>query len=141
MNRYGDYSAAWGTGRSSNGGGLWSNVTAIFRRQPEWVLAGAVVGGALLAFWAKNAAQSSTSSGYHDYTYRGDRQRWTTLNDASYRRPVAKDAPYRRPADHLGATEAQMDDLTAPSQRDLDAGTAGATGAAYELDPDSITAG
>jgi len=131
MNRYRDNSAMWGTGRAGNATGIWSNVTGFFRRQPEWVLAGAVVGGALLAFWVRNATQPSTGSSYHGYTYRGDRQRWNTLDDA----------PYRRPADHLGATEDQMADLTAPSRRDLEAGSAGAPGAAYELDPDSITAG
>lgn len=45
------------------------------------------------------------------------------------------------PSARLGATEDQMEDLATPSTHALDTGTAGSTGAAYDLDPNSITGG
>jgi len=113
--------------RSSAG---WSGVRNFFQRQPEWVLAGAVVGGALLAFLTTKgrqapARQPSFGQGYPtQYSGRQD-------NEPRWRNPSAR----------MGATEGQMEELATPSTRALDAGTAGATGAAYELDPTSITSG
>ena len=41
----------------------------------------------------------------------------------------------------LGATEDQMEEVVTPSAHALEAGTAGITGATYELDPKSIMGG
>lgn len=110
-----------GAGRS---GGWWSTINGFFRRQPEFVLVGAVVGGALLAFAAQNARSTASR--------RNDQMHSATDNNMP---------PWHTPAARLGATEEQMDTLTTPSARALEAGTAGVTGSAYELDPTSITSG
>lgn len=45
------------------------------------------------------------------------------------------------PSARLGATEEQIEELATPSTHALESGNPGATGAAYELDPNSITGG
>ncbi|MCE7989938.1 MAG: hypothetical protein DYG89_52995 [Caldilinea sp. CFX5] len=101
-----------------------------FQRQPEWVLAGAMVGGALLAYLATKGRHSSGQKPPFDQGY------------AAYRERMTENEPlWRTPSARMGATEDQMEDLATPSTRALDAGTTGATGAAYELDPTSITGG
>lgn len=113
--------------RSSAGG---AGVRNFFQRQPEWVLAGAMVGGALLAYLATKGRLTSAPKPSFNQGY------------AAQRAEVPGNEPlWRTPSARMGATEDQMEDLATPSTRALDAGTTGATGAAYELDPTSITGG
>ena len=113
--------------RSSAG---WAGVRNFFQRQPEWILAGALVGGALLAFLATKGRQPSAQQPQFGQDY------------AAPRRERQDNEPlWRNPSARMGATEGQMEELATPSTRALDAGTAGATGAAYELVPTSITSG
>lgn len=108
----------------------WSGVRNFFQRQPEWVLAGTLVGGALLAYLATKGRQTSGQKPQFNHGYGAPRERMPE-NEPLWRTPSAR----------MGATEDQMEELATPSTRALDAGTAGATGAAYELDPASITGG
>jgi hypothetical protein len=124
MNGVRTNSTAWRGQPSSahSSANLWSDVADFFRRQPEFVVAGAIIGGALLAFLAKN--------------------RLTPTGQTNERgRAFAPQPAWHTPAARLGATEDQMEELVTPSARALEAGAAGATGAAYELDPTSITSG
>lgn len=118
------------TAYQSEAAGWRSAIPPFFRRQPEFVLIGAVVGGALLAFLATRGRQSSAQQPPFGQGYPGPHSR------------IQNDEPrWRNPSARMGATEGQMEDLATPSARALDAGSAGATGAAYELDPTSITSG
>lgn len=108
----------------------WSGIRNFFQHQPEWVLGGALVGGALLAYLALKGRQSSAQQPQFG-------QRYTAQHSG---RPD-NEPLWRNPSARMGATEGQMEDLATPSTRALDAGTAGTTGTAYELDPTSITSG
>lgn len=153
MNSYRTNRTPWHEGADPQGRSpaVWSTVTNFFRRQPEFVLGGALVGGALLAYWVNYGSRTAESgnavnagrTGYaptpslasHSTDQRGgrreERRSWS-------RRP---EEPWRMPSARLGATEDQMEDLATPSSRALESGTPGATGAAYDLDPNSITGG
>jgi hypothetical protein len=115
--------------RQQSGIPLWDDLLNLAQQRPGLVLAGALFGGFLLArYWSSNDQASH---------YRGE--------DAGYR-PMWTYAPERqerpRPADHMGATEDQMSNRFAdPSRHELQEGSMGTTGSAYEMDPDSITAG
>jgi hypothetical protein len=108
----------------------WSGIRNFFQRQPEWVLGGALVGGALLAYLALKGRQSAAQQPQLGQSY-----------TAQHSGSPDNEPLWRNPSARMGATEGQMEDLATPSARALEAGTAGATGAAYELDPTSITSG
>lgn len=129
MNRYQENRTQWQPTMSRNSGAVdWrSTLTRLTRNQPELVLAGGLLGGALLALLVKNVLNNPTPSP----AYQADNRPW----------PSSPDAPQPMPSARLGATEDQMENLVTPSPRALDAGSAGATGSAYDLDPKSITAG
>lgn len=93
-------------------------------------MGGALVGGALLAYLALKGRQSSAQQPQFGQGYP------TQHSGRPDNEPL-----WRNPSARMGATEGQMEDLATPSTRALDAGTAGATGTAYELDPTSITSG
>lgn len=117
--------------------GLLAKISDFTRRQPLLAMAGAVVGGLLLARYL-----SKQQSPTHHYEQDGYRPMWSYAPA----RPTAGYGPQRaqppRPADHMGATEDQMSDrIATPSRRELEQGAKGTTGSVYELDPDSITAG
>ena len=128
MNTYRSNPNAWRAEPSSTGGlaEIWSGFTHFARRQPELVVAGALIGGALLGFWVKGAPVPSFD---HSPTQQ--------------RRPVRRAAgPERMPSTRLGATEDQMsDNFPTPSAHALETGSGGTTGAIYDLDPDSLTSG
>jgi len=116
--------------------GVVEEISNFARQQPLLAIAGAVVGGFLLArYWSNQQSRShAEQSGY--------RPIWSYAPD----RPTADYRPQRpqppRPADHMGATEDQMSKrMATPSQRELEQGAKGTTGTIYDLDPDSITAG
>lgn len=147
MNHYRVNSTAWSgrSGRQGNATDFWTSVTNFAHRQPEFVFAGALIGGALLAVWRKNRATAAYLPS------QGERapapQSFTTADrrspDPRARQPWLADQYRSRPmpSARLGATEDQMESLAAPSAHALESGTAGTTGAAYELDPKSITGG
>ena len=131
---------------------LWSTVTDFFRRQPEFVLGGALVGGALLAYWVKNAGKSTAQAWDAEAPYSaGNRHPRPASQQADAqngrrqerRRTWARspEEPRRMPSARLGATEDQLEELATPSTHALESGNPGATGAAYDLDPKSITGG
>ena len=132
MNQFRDNRATaggWSTNPQHSSAG-WSGVQNFFQRQPEWVLVGAIIGGALLAYLATKGRHSSAQKPSFDQGY------------AAQRSGMQRNEPlWRTPSARMGATEDQMEDLATPSTRALDAGATGATGAAYELDPTSITGG
>ena len=101
--------------------GEWAGVRNFFQRQPEWILAGALVGGALLAFLATKGRQSLAQQPPFGQGYPVQHS-GTQDNEPRWRNPSAR----------MGATEGQMKELATPSARALEAGTAGATGTAYE---------
>lgn len=153
MNPYRTNTTPWNEWSDQGGRSpaLWSTVSNFFRRQPEFVLGGALVGGALLAYWVKygggTTAQSQNGAGPDRTRYeptpslasQSTEQRWRREQRRSWsRRP---EEPLRMPSARLGATEDQMEDLATPSSRALESGNPGATGAAYDLDPNSITGG
>lgn len=151
MKPYRNELTAWSarTGIARNATEWWSGVTDLVRRQPEFVLAGALVGGALVALFMRNARDSTAHSGYLAVP-RGTgqasfpatnqaNQQWDSRRERPNRR--RDDEPLRMPSARLGATEDQMEALATPSTHALETGTAGATGTAYELDPKSITGG
>lgn len=118
------------TAYRSEAAGWRSAIPPFFRRQPAFVLIGAVVGGALLAFLATRGRQSPVQQPPFSQGYPAQRS-GRQDNEPRWRNPSAR----------MGATEGQMEELATPSARALEAGTAGATGTAYELDPTSITSG
>ena len=151
MNPYRANTTAWHEGvvqqgRSPAG---WSTVTEFFRRQPEFVLGGALVGGALLAYWVKNRgsytaqpmAAYGAGVGYTQPLAMEPTSRGRRRHERSRSWVHDPDGPRRMPSARLGATEDQMENLATPSSHALENGNAGATGAAYELDPRSITGG
>ena len=137
---------------------VWSTVTDFLRRQPEFILGGALVGGALLAYWAKNAtrtAQPTYAAAAYNASDDGRAQPGLAAAAPTHQ-PTAQgwrrherrrtwaqenEGPRRMPSARLGATEDQMEEMATPSTHALDSGTAGSTGAAYDLDPKSITGG
>ncbi|MBX3016069.1 MAG: hypothetical protein KF832_31395 [Caldilineaceae bacterium] len=151
-----DQSNASGRGRKSGQSGqaqrLGSQGTPEQGWQPELVFIGALIGGALLAWFVKTTTGSTLSA-----------KRWlptqapptvhpssspSSPSPATRQAPVAQrpspsapEEPLRMPSARLGATEDQMKPLATPSEQALEKGTAGATGTAYELDPKSITGG
>jgi len=126
--------------------GLLAQISDFARRQPILAMAGAVVGGLLLARYLTNQSGSSQSYGQVTGGYQGAGNSYRPM--WSYA-PVRPNPAYRpqtaqpqRPADHMGATEDQMsNDFADPSRRELEQGAKGTTGTVYDLDPDSITAG
>ena len=132
MYHYQENTTQWqpATNRNSGSSDLRSALTRLTRGQPELVLAGGMLGGALLALLVKSALNATPSHAAHR-TDRRDNRPW----------PSSPDTPRPMPSAHLGATEDQMESLATPSSRALDDGSAGATGSAYDLDPKSITAG
>ncbi len=128
VNSYRANPNAWRGERGRAGGtaDLWSSFTQFASRQPELVIAGALIGGALVAFLIRGAGTQSSEQG------QGQR-RMAHNRDAS---------PHRMPSTRLGATEDQMsDNFVTPSSHALEAGSGGTTGAIYDLDPDSLTSG
>ncbi len=128
MNTYRSNQNAWRDERSQTESltELWSNFTNFARRQPELVVAGALIGGALLGFWVKGSA-TQPAAYYPRQDYRPAR-------------PEAR--PQRMPSTRLGATEDQMsDNFATPSRQALEAGSGGTTGEIYDLDPGSLTSG
>lgn len=132
MNQYQGNTTQWqpATRRNSGSTDLRSALTRLTRGQPELVLAGGLLGGALLALLVKSALNATPPHVSHN-GYRNHNRPW----------PSSPDAPRPMPSARLGATEDQIESLATPSMRALDDGSAGATGSAYDLDPKSITAG
>lgn len=118
--------------------GLVGEISNFARQQPLLAMAGALVGGFLLArYWSNQQSPRRSQQEQGGY-----RPIWSYAPD----RPTVGYGPQRpqppRPADHMGATEDQMSNrMATPSQRELEEGAKGTTGSVYELDPDSITAG
>lgn len=136
MHQYQGNTTQWqpATSRNSGSTDLRSALTRLTRGQPELVLAGGLLGGALLALLVKSALNATPPHVSHN-AYRNDNRNDNRLW------PSSPDAPRPMPSARLGATEDQMESLATPSPRALDDGSAGATGSAYDLDPKSITAG
>jgi hypothetical protein len=126
VNPYPIHSTYWEKRRMSASTDLWSAVATFVRHQPEMVVTAALAGGVLLGLWHRKSNGASDST-----TYRAKMQRRANVNEI----------PNRMPSARLGATEDQIEELAGPSPEALEAGTAGVTGAAYDLDPRSITAG
>lgn len=127
---------------------LWSAFTNFFRCQPELVLGGALVGGALLAYWIKRTgsftAQSTTAYAARVGSARPLATELTSQGGRPHEQRSwghAPEGPRHMPSARLGATADQMENLAIPSAQALENGNAGATGAAYALDPKSITGG
>lgn len=117
---------------------LWDDLMQFAQQRPGLVIVGALVGGYLLSrYWGSNDQSSH---------YRGEptgyRPMWSYAPERSDSGQEAYRQERPRPADHMGATEDQMSNrFASPTRHDLEEGTMGTTGSAYELDPDSITAG
>ncbi len=117
---------------------IWDDLVRFAQDRPGVVIIGALVGGYLLSrYWGSND-QSSRYRGENS----GYRPMWSYAPAQSDPDSLAYHQPRPRPADHMGATEDQMSNrFASPTRHDLEEGTMGTTGSAYELDPDSITAG
>jgi hypothetical protein len=117
---------------------VWNEVVDLARQRPGIVIAGALLGGFLLARYLSNKDQPAHYRG-EEYSYRpmwSHAPRQAQTDERHYQQQPS------RPVDHMGATEDQMSDRFAdPSRPALEEGAAGTTGSAYELDPNSITAG
>jgi len=136
VNNYRSNPNAWRaeTGKSGTAE-LWSSFTQFASRQPELVIAGALIGGAVLGFLIKGAATQATPR----YLERGP-ERSAPARRGAYRREEALAG--RMPSKRLGATEDQMSaTFPTPSSQALEAGSGGTTGAIYDLDPGSLTSG
>lgn len=118
--------------------GLLAEISDFARRQPLLAMAGALVGGLLLARYLTNQSASNRHQAQHP----GYRPLWSYAPDhpeSPYRPQMQQQ---RRPVDHMGAKEEQMsNDFADPSRSELEQGAKGTTGTTYDLDPDSITAG
>ncbi len=126
--------------------GLLAQISDFARRQPLLAMAGAVVGGLLLARYLTTQSSSSPSYGQVQGGYQGAgniyRPMWSYAPVQSNPADRPQTPQQRRPADRMGATEDQMsNDFADPSRRELEQGAKGTTGTVYDLDPDSITAG
>ena len=149
MNPYRANEPAWNEWSAQEGRSpaMWSTVTDFFRRQPEFVLGGALVGGALLAYWVKNAGKAPDTAAPDPARYGRTQSAFQPSSAQNWRRHERRawvrspEEPRRMPSARLGATEDQMEDLVTPSTHALESGNPGATGAAYDLDPKSITGG
>lgn len=148
MNPYRAKTTAWNEWSAQPGRSpaVWSSVTDFFRRQPEFVLGAALVGGALLAYWIKNTgnptAQAPNTARYEPTpSWSGQSMGQRGRQQDQRHSWPRQEEPRRMPSARLGATEDQMKNLATPSPRALEAGDTGATGAAYDLDPNSITGG
>ncbi len=129
MNDYRETSDAWGqeqTGRLSD---RESSLVRLIRRQPEFVLAGSLLGGVLLALLSQKASQTWHKSVYRSHSERLDQQ------DQPY------EAPNRTPSARIGASEEQMTPRTAHASAAVEAGATGTTEAIYEMDRASLTPG
>ncbi len=126
------------TNRQQSAIPLWDDLMHFAQQRPGLVVAGALLGGFLLSrYWSNNN---------QPVDYRGENAGYRPMWSYASERPRPEHPSYRqersRPADHMGATEDQMSNRFAnPSRHDLEEGATGTTGSAYELDPDSITAG
>lgn len=130
--------------------GLLAQISDFARRQPILAMAGAVVGGLLLARYLTTQSSSSPSYGQSQGQFQGRyqgadnsyRPMWSYAPDRPNPAYQPQTAQQQRPVDHMGATEDQMsDDFADLSRRELEQGAKGTTGTVYDLDPDSITAG
>lgn len=118
---------------------LLQSLRTYVQRQPELALAGALVGGYLLARYLNRDSRHITGPNHQPEYYRPI---WADAPRQPHSRYPASRPMAQRPADHMGATEVQMsNDFAEPSEADLEQGAAGTTGAVYEMDKDSITAG
>jgi hypothetical protein len=125
MNSHHSHSTDWPAATTGGRTTLWSNFSQFAQRQPELLVAGALLGGVLLAFMTKGGRFTQRA---------GSSPLWGS-------RAGAARAPYHTPAARLGATEEQIAKRTPPPAPALETGTAGVTGAAFDLDPTSVTPG